>query len=189
MKQLLLFVGLLLAGPGLATAQRLRQTQWEKGTLEKGQKTGVWEYYAYKRDGTQVVAQKYDHTQHKLLEYRPLDDVPYKIELTPGQWTMANLDRQPMFIGGDGQLVSYMSKLNYPEVAQDRKLQGRVVVAFVIDTLGRTSDHKVLLGIGGGCDEEALRVCRTIPNDWIPARKNGRAVPVIYELPFIYKLR
>ena len=50
--------------PGLLLGQRLRETQWEKGTLEKNQKTGVWEYYGYLRDGTRVVLQKYDHTSH-----------------------------------------------------------------------------------------------------------------------------
>lgn len=187
-KNVLLFL-FLLCLPGLTLAQRMRETQWEKGMLDKGEKTGVWEYYGYTRDGKQVVLQKYDHTNHKLLEFRPLNDVPYKAELAPGQWTVTNLDQQPMFIGSDPRLNTYTSKLNYPPAAQARNLQGRVVVSFVIDTLGQTSNHAVVLGIGGGCDEEALRVCRAIPNEWIPARKNGRAVPVVYEMPFTYKMR
>ena len=189
MKRNLLCCLLLLFLPGLLLGQRLRETPWEKGTLEKNEKTGVWEYYGYLRDGTRVVLQKYDHTSHKLLEFRALDDVPYQVELTPGEWTLATLDQQPMFIGSDPRLATFTSKLNYPEAAQERQLQGRVVVSFVVDTLGRASDHKVLTGIGGGCDEEALRVCRAIPNEWIPARKQGRAVPVVYQLPITYKLR
>ncbi|MBC6610396.1 energy transducer TonB [Hymenobacter sp. BT507] len=188
MKKKLLY-GVLFLLPALAHAQRLRENQWEKGMMDKGEKVGVWEYYAYNRAGTQLLVQKYDHTEHKLLEYRPLSDVPYRTELTPGKWTSTLLDRQPMFIGGDARLATYTTKLNYPQAAQNKKLQGRVLISFVIDTLGQASNYQIIQSVGGGCDEEALRVCRTIPNEWIPARKSGRAVPVVYELPFVYKLR
>ena len=188
MKKKLLY-GFFFLLPSLSYAQRLRETQWEKGMMDKGEKVGVWEYYAYNRAGTQLVVQKYDHTERKLLEYRPLSDVPYRAELMPGKWTAVHLDRQPMFLGGDARLATYTAKLNYPQAAQNKKLQGRVLISFVIDTLGQASNYQVIQSVGGGCDEEALRVCRTIPNEWLPARKNGRSVPVVYELPFVYKLR
>ncbi|PJJ53008.1 protein TonB [Hymenobacter chitinivorans DSM 11115] len=157
--------------------------------IEKGNKVGVWEYYAYTRDGRQVIVQKYDHTTNKLVFFRPVEDVPYDVELQPGQWTRSRVDQPPLFIGGDPALATYTTKLVYPTVAQDRKIQGKVLISFAIDTLGRASGHKVLMSVGGGCDEEALRVCRTIPNQWIPARKDGRAVPVVYELPFTFRLQ
>ncbi|UOQ73088.1 energy transducer TonB [Hymenobacter cellulosilyticus] len=157
--------------------------------VEKGNKVGVWEYYAYTRDGRQVIVQKYDHTTNKLVFFRPIEDVPYDVELQPGQWTRSRVDQPPLFIGGDPILATYTTKIVYPPVAQDRKLQGKVLISFAIDTLGRASNHKVLMSVGGGCDEEAMRVCRTIPNQWIPARKGSRAVPVVYELPFTFKLQ
>ena len=58
----------------------------------------------------------------------------------------------------------------------------------IVDTLGVAQNHKVLTGIGAGCDEEALRVARSIPHEWIPGRKAGRAVPVEYELPFVFRI-
>ncbi len=71
MKQLLL-LGLLF---GLCCAplraQRLRQTEWESGRQEKGEKVGVWEYYGYTRDGRQLVVQKYDHSAKKCCISAP----------------------------------------------------------------------------------------------------------------------
>ncbi|WP_460613370.1 MULTISPECIES: energy transducer TonB [Hymenobacter] len=187
MKHLLLL--LLLLGTSAAQAQKLRKNEIESGTLEKGEKVGVWEYYAYTRDGSQVVAQKYDHTAKKLLFYRPFDDIPYQVQTPSGEWTRQRVTHPVFFIGGDAALAQYMSKLNYPESAQSKNVQGRVLVSFVVDTLGQASNHQVLLGIGSGCDEEALRVARTIPAQWIPARIGSRAVVSRHELPFTFRLR
>ncbi len=178
---------LALATP--AQAQKQRTTEYESGMIEKGQKVGVWEYYSYTRDGRQVLVQRYDHTAKKLVFYRPIEDKPYDAELTPGEWTRTNVQQPPFYIGGEAALASYMSKLTYPQEAQNRNIQGRVVIQFAIDTLGQTSKHKVLNGIGGGCDEEALRLSQSIPSQWVPARLAGRAVPVMYQLPFTFRLQ
>jgi periplasmic protein TonB len=171
-----------------ASAQRMRKSDLESGMMEKGKKVGVWEYFSFTRDGRQVLVQRYDHTTNKLVFYRPIEDIAYETEVRPGQWTRTRLEQPPLFVGGEGALSGYMGKLSYPTQAQSRNIQGRVLVSFAIDTLGRASGHKVLMGIGGGCDEEALRLCRTIPPLWIPARLGGHAVPVVYELPFTFRL-
>ncbi|TYZ13537.1 energy transducer TonB [Hymenobacter lutimineralis] len=189
MKQTLLCTFLLLLlSASAATAQRTRKTEYESGTLEKGNKVGVWEYYAYTRDGTQVLAQKYDHSKNQLLFYRPIEDRIYRIK-EGENWTSGRVDQPPLFLGGDAMLGSFVNKLNYPAEAQSKKIQGKVIITFVIDTLGRTSDHQVLLGIGGGCNEEALRVAKNIPQQWIPARRGSKAVPVVYEMPFTFRLQ
>lgn len=187
-RTLLLFFFVLLWCSTAGVAQRLRKTEYESGMIEKGNKVGVWEYYAYTRDGSQVIAQKYDHTAKKLLFYRPVEDRVYQIKEN-NNWTSGRVDQPPLFLGGDAMLGSYMSKLVYPTAAQAKNIQGKVIVSFVIDTLGQASDHKVLLGIGGGCDEEALRIAKTLPQQWIPARRGSRAVPIVYEMPFTFKLQ
>ncbi|MCB2406546.1 energy transducer TonB [Hymenobacter lucidus] len=189
MKKTVLVVLLACALPTVCWSQRLRKTEFESGMIEKGNKVGLWEYFAYTRDGRQVTVQKYDHTTKKLVFFRPVEDIMYSTELKPGEWTRSRVDQPPLFIGGDPALANYTTKLVYPTVAQDRKLQGKVLISFAIDTLGRASDHKILLSVGGGCDEEAMRVCKGIPNQWIPARKDGRAVPVVYELPFTFRMQ
>ena len=62
------------------------------------------------------------------------------------------------------------------------------VDAVVVDKDGKVKDVKILRGIGGGCDEEALRVIRSMP-DWTPGRQNGRSVSVQYNLPVNFTLK
>ena len=62
------------------------------------------------------------------------------------------------------------------------------MVTFVIDTLGHTSNYHLTQRIGGGCDEEALRIAQTVPEQWVPARVGSRAVTVEYELPLNFRL-
>ncbi|MCR5887426.1 energy transducer TonB [Hymenobacter sp. J193] len=188
MKQALLFTLLLLLCVSGALAQRTRKTEFESGTLEKGNKVGVWEYYAYTRDGTQVIAQKYDHSKNQLIYFRPIEDRVYRIK-EGDSWTSGRVDQPPLFLGGDALLGTFMTRLNYPGEAQAKKIQGKVIISFLVDTLGRATDHQVLLGIGGGCNEEALRVAKSIPQQWIPARRGSRAVPVVYEMPFTFRMQ
>jgi protein TonB len=172
-----------------ALAQKEHETRYERGTLTKGQKTGVWEYFGYTPSGEKVVVQRYDYDRGRLLYFRPGPDVMCNAEVSPGKWSYVRPDQPPFFIGGDAALAEYTSKLSYPASAQASNIQGKVVVAFLIDTLGHTSKHHIVRRIGGGCDEEALRIARTVPEQWVPARVGGRAVPVEYELPLNFRLR
>lgn len=177
---------LLLAGT--SQAQRLRETKFEKGTLDKGQKTGTWEYYGYTPSGEKVVVQRYDYDARRLVYFRPGPDVLCHTEVSPGKWSYVRLDQPPLFIGSDVALAEYTSRLVYPLAAQERNIQGKVLVAFLIDTLGHISGHRLVQRIGGGCDEEALRVARAVPAQWVPARLGNRAVAVEYELPLNFRL-
>jgi periplasmic protein TonB len=187
MKHILPFLLLILTLS--AQAQKLRKTDTGSGMLDKGEKVGVWEYYAYTRDGSQVIAQKYDHTTKKLVFFRPFDDVPYPVRNAAGEWTRQRVTHPVFYVGSDAALASYVSKLNYPAAAQAKNVQGRVLISIVVDTLGHAIDQQVMLGIGSGCDEEALRVARSIPDQWIPARVGSRAVVSKFELPFTFRLR
>ena len=183
-----LFLCLLICSVS-AQAQKLRKTDAGSGMVEKGDKTGLWEYYAYTRDGSQVITQKYDHTTKKLVFFRPFDDVPYSVKDASGEWTRQRVTHPIFFIGGDAALVPYMSRLNYPAGAQSKNVQGRVLISIVVDTLGHAIDQQIIVGIGSGCDEEALRVARTIPDEWIPAQVGSRAVVSKFEIPFTFRLQ
>jgi len=63
-----------------------------------------------------------------------------------------------------------------------------VFVNFVVEPDGSVSNVKVLRGIGGGCDEEAMRVVKTMPK-WKPGKQRGKAVRVSYTLPVVFKLQ
>ena len=176
---------------GLATsaqAQKMRTTKWESGMLDHRNKVGVWEYYGITPSKEMVVVQRYDHTAKQLLYFRPGNDDLYRAETTAGQWQRHAVDRPPLFIGGDAALAAYTTQLQYPQLAQERNIQGQVTIGFVVDTQGRASGHHVLRSVGGGCDQEAMRVAKTIPDEWIPAQIAGKDVAVEYELTLTFRL-
>jgi periplasmic protein TonB len=78
--------------------------------------------------------------------------------------------------------------LNYPEQARESNIQGRVIIKFVVNEDGRISDVTLVKGIGGGCDEEAMKVVRSLPN-WKPGKQNGNAVKVWFTYPISFKLQ
>ena len=66
-------------------------------------------------------------------------------------------------------------------------IEGLVLVSFVVEKDGNISNASVLRGIGGGCDEEALRVVARMPA-WKPGQQGGKPVRVRYTLPMRFKL-
>jgi protein TonB len=100
----------------------------------------------------------------------------------------SNVDEMPVPPGGITGLTNYMiQNLKYPTAAKEAKVQGMVVVSFVVDAEGNVGSIEVLRGIGTGCDEEAVRV---ISNSgiWTPAKKEGKAVATKMTLPVQFKL-
>lgn len=99
------------------------------------------------------------------------------------------VEEMPRFPGGDQALLNYLSEnLRYPSLAIESKIQGLVVVQFIIDEFGQISGPVVLRGIGGGCDEEALRVIQKMPA-WKPGKQRNRPVKVRYNLPVRFQLK
>ena len=98
------------------------------------------------------------------------------------------VEEMPSFPGGDRKLMEYIAKnINYPQEAKDKGIQGRVFVGMVVEKDGSVGEVKVLRGIGGGCDEEAVRVIKALPK-WTPGKMKGEPVPVSYQIPINFKL-
>ena len=98
------------------------------------------------------------------------------------------LDNTPMFCGGCQKLLEFIeTNLVYPQEAIDAGIEGKVYIDFYIEKDGAISDAQVLRGIGYGCDEEAMRVVKTMPK-WKPGMQRGKAVRVSYLLPIDFKL-
>lgn len=98
-------------------------------------------------------------------------------------------DVDPEFPGGMDELYKYLAQnIQYPEQAKQENIQGRVVISFVIEKDGSIAEVQVLRGIGGGCDEEALRVVNAMPK-WTPGKVRGENVRVKYALPVTFKLQ
>ena len=99
------------------------------------------------------------------------------------------VEEMPAYPGGDAKLYEYLGKnIKYPQIARESGIQGRVFVNFVVEPDGSVSNVKVMRGIGGGCDEEAMRVIKTMPK-WKPGKQRGKAVRVTYTIPVVFKLQ
>ena len=99
------------------------------------------------------------------------------------------VEEMPQFPGGEAKLLEYVAThIKYPQIARETGIQGRVFVGFVVEPDGSVSNVKILRGIGGGCDEEAMRVIKSLPK-WKPGKQRGKAVRVSYQIPVLFKLQ
>lgn len=99
------------------------------------------------------------------------------------------VEEMPTFPGGEDEVLRYISeKVQYPEIAKRAGVEGRVMVSFVVRPSGSLDDFRVIKSLGAGCDEEAIRVCRSMPR-WKPGRQNGKSVAVRVVIPFVFKLQ
>ena len=99
------------------------------------------------------------------------------------------VEEMPKFPGGENALMDYVAKnVVYPKEAQEKGISGRVFVGFIVEKDGSVSEVKVLRGIGGGCDEESIRVVKAMPK-WKPGKQDGKPVRVSYQLPIFFKLQ
>ena len=98
------------------------------------------------------------------------------------------VEQMPQFPGGHEKLKEFIEKnRRYPKSLQDRGIQGRVVVTFVVKKTGRISHAKVARGVHPALDKEALRVVRKMPR-WIPGKMGGKNVDVKYTIPVDFRL-
>jgi TonB family protein len=98
-------------------------------------------------------------------------------------------EKMPEFKGGYDDMLNYIGKnMHYPEAAVKEGIQGSVFVKFVVDKTGKLTNIEVERGIGGGCDEEAQRIIKSMPN-WNPGLQSGNPVNVIEQVPIKFKLK
>lgn len=100
-----------------------------------------------------------------------------------------HVEQMPKFPGGDAELYKFISNnLNYPAMAIENNVQGRVVVQFVVTKDGSIGNVKVVRSVDRDLDNEAIRVCKKLPK-FIPGKQNGQPVNVWYTLPVTFKLQ
>lgn len=100
------------------------------------------------------------------------------------------VEEKPKFQGGDANDFTRWvnSRLQYPEIAKENGVQGRVTLQFTVNADGSVSNVKVLRGVDPSLDQEAVRVVSSSPN-WTPGRQRDRAVKVTYTFPVVFQLR
>ena len=114
----------------------------------------------------------------KVNEPTVTKDVPF-------QW----VEEMPRYKGGDEELYRFFgANMKYPEIARRAGVEGKVLLSFIVEKDGSISSIDVTKGIGGGCDEEAVRVLRLL-DKWSPGRQNGNVVRVRISMPVVFRLR
>lgn len=109
-------------------------------------------------------------------------------EATEEEHIFVIVESMPSFPGGEEARIKYLSEnIKYPKLARESNIQGRVFVTFVVEKDGRISNVKILRGIGGGCDEEAIRVIKNMPK-WIPGKQRNVPVRVQFNMPIKFVL-
>ena len=99
------------------------------------------------------------------------------------------VEEMPMYPGGDNELLKYIGEhTNYPEVAKENNIQGRVIVRFCVTAKGGVSQVSILKGVDPELDKEAIRVVNTLPA-FKPGKQGGKAVPVWYMVPITFTLK
>ena len=122
------------------------------------------------------------HVAAADIESTSYNDIAVLIDST------ADTEQAPMFQGGESGLRQYLSdNLVYPDSAAKLGIEGKVHVSFNVNADSTISDAAIVKSIGGGCDEEAIRVVNDMPN-WLPARKQGKIVSSQQELSIDFHL-
>ena len=130
-------------------------------------------------DDTQVDVPVYDYRVEPEDAPVEEEDIPFVL-----------VEKKPRFQGGDANDFSrwIAQHLNYPEIARENGVQGRVILEFTVMKDGSVGNLKVLRSVDPSLDKEALRVVSTSPK-WEPGRQRDRAVNVTYQFPVIFQLR
>ncbi len=122
----------------------------------------------------------------EIMDYVEVEEEVVEEEAIPFQL----VEEKPSFQGGDANQFSKWvnQRLNYPEIAKENGVQGRVTLQFTVEKDGSVTKVKVLRGVDPSLDKEAVRVVSQSPK-WKPGKQRDRAVPVTYTFPVIFQLR
>ncbi len=155
-----------------------------KGFYKMNKKDSIWE--GFNTNGKLDI--KYDYTNSKLIYYKVYkkDSINSFDNLTEKDTI---LNRPPIFSGAIGLIIpTVFENIKYPESAKENGISGQVIVTFKIDKNGKMSDFHVDNPLGYGLDEEAIRVLKLIPEEWLPALKDGKPVDSKFSFPVNYRL-
>ena len=155
-----------------------------RGWFEANKRSGLWEFYA--NDGK--LEQQIDFSKNEVVYYQTsVATHPFRI-ISGTDTLLSVLDRPPLYIGGFSRFNDYVAdEIEIPLHKSGEKVSGIVYIGFTIDSIGKTSNHHVLKGIGKAFNNEALRVMNCIPDDWMPGILNGKKVSVEYVIPFKFE--
>ena len=164
------------------------------GTYHAGKRNGNWAVYANGRFSQKLL---YDHG--KLISVK--DTLQLKLENdsivagrkkdTAGDRTFTKIEIESSFPGGAKGWLNYLQKnMHYPDKAVKKRIQGQVVIAFIVDKDGHIPVNTVWVehSVEYSLDQEALRIIFASP-DWVAAVQNGRVVKSYKKQPIIFRFQ
>ena len=99
------------------------------------------------------------------------------------------VEQMPEYPGGMMAMMEFLQdNMKYPADAEKQKVQGKVMVSFIVETDGSISDVKVMKNVFPSLDAEAIRVVKAMPR-WTPGKQKGKVVRVHFSLPITYRLK
>lgn len=134
------------------------------------------------KESPKVIPETIEGTEMMSPIFEPLPVEPFVKEFLV-------VEEQASFPGGNEAWMKYLVKnFKYPKVAKRMGIEGRVFLSFYVDVEGNLSNIEVLRGIGGGCDQEAIRVLKKSPK-WNPGKQRGIAVKSPMTLFITFRLK
>ncbi len=156
---------------------KLKDAIKEHGTIKDGQKEGQWVGKTIENK-TAYIEYYEKNNLVKGTAYTEVDSVVYE-----------TIEEMAEFKGGLKSFANFLQRnLSYPKQARKENIEGKVYVQFIVCTDGTLCDYKVVKGIGGGCDEESVRVLQKSSGKWMAGKQRGKAVRSKFTIPISYVL-
>ncbi|GHV10780.1 cell envelope biogenesis protein TonB [Bacteroidia bacterium] len=127
------------------------------------------------------------HGSDKGVDIADLNE--HKVVVQEEKKVFDHVEVMPIFPGGEKEFYKWLNdNLQYPAIAQEQGIQGRVIVRFEVSPNGSIGNVEVMRSLDPSCDKEAVRVVKKMPK-WIPGKQNGTSVTVRYTMPIVFKLQ
>lgn len=161
----------------------------ERGQYDNGIKIGIWEYL----DPNGEVEQRYDFNRHELLYDKNTPSsfagITRSALIINGELRENHTGKLPVLLGGMSKYIYYLTdNLEYPSEARANQIEGTVIVSVTITPDGKAVDEQVEGEAGFGLGEEALRIVRLLPDEWIPLVVDGKPVATRMFIPIRFRL-
>jgi TonB family protein len=135
---------------------------------------------------SELIMNSYEFPDRNMMGVLTVDLAKYELKDENEVFSVVEEAAKPKQ-GFELYMAGIGSRIQYPADARQRNIEGKVFVQFTVTETGALSDFQVVKGIGGGCDQEAVRIIQE-GGDWVPGRQRGQAVKQRMVIPIMFML-
>ena len=194
------FAAIAFANCSKTESENIQDFTYDKTVLQYLPKEGDVKFIGKNLDGTEcVLVRKADGSVRRYMEKEIgenehhiaieviKEDANYDVDLENTVFFI--VEEMPEFPGGEEELLKFVTEnTKYPEVAKEKKIQGKVFVQFVINKDGNVEDVKLAKGVDPLLDEAAMNIVKSMPQ-WKPGKQRGQYVKVSFTIPINFQLK